>query len=205
MLVKFLTPTVIKLVKNPEFTNVIKKEIIEPNFFKYLTAGLIAPHGITDYIHACNNNNLKNLNLINIISVLLFYSLHYFKKGRVINSLFITSSIIHFRRDFHIINNKFIQFLLSSIIVYVNIFSDKIIYFYLTLFHVPNHYINVWNHLLVDKYRSFFIISLFTFVSLISSYYLVDEIRMKNNLLKDILKGFIMAHVIYQEKFVHNI
>ena len=205
MLVKFLTPTVIKLVKNPEFTNVIKKEIIEPNFFKYLTAGLIAPHGITDYIHACNNNNLKNLNLINIISVLLFYSLHYFKKGRVINSLFITSSIIHFRRDFHIINNKFIKFLLSSIIVYVNIFSDKIIYFYLTLFHVPNHYINVWNHLLVDKYRSFFIISLFTFVSLISSYYLVDEIRMKNNLLKDILKGFIMAHVIYQEKFVHNI
>ena len=205
MLVKFLTPTVIKLVKNPEFTNVIKKEIIEPNFFKYLTAGLIAPHGITDYIHACNNNNLKNLNLINIISVLLFYSLHYFKKGRVINSLFITSSIIHFRRDFHIINNKFIQFLLSSIIVYVNIFSDKIIYFYLTLFHVPNHYINVWNHLLVDKYRSFFIISLFTFVSLISSYYLVDEIRMKNNLLKYILKGFIMAHVIYQEKFVHNI
>jgi hypothetical protein len=205
MLVKFLTPTVIKLVKNPEFTNVIKKEIIEPNFFKYLTAGLIAPHGITDYIHAYNNNNLKNLNLINIISVLLFYSLHYFKKGRVINTLFISSSIIHFRRDFHIINNKFIQFLLSSIIVYVNIFSDKIIYFYLTLFHVPNHYINVWNHLLVDKYRSFFIISLFTFVSLISSYYLVDEIRMKNNLLKDILKGFIMAHVIYQEKFVHNI
>ena len=36
MLVKFLTQTVIKLVKNPEFTNVIKK-IIEPNFFKYLT------------------------------------------------------------------------------------------------------------------------------------------------------------------------
>ena len=166
MLVKFLTPTVIKLVKNPEFTNVIKKEIIEPNFFKYLTAGLIAPHGITDYIHAYNNNNLKNLNLINIISVLLFYSLHYFKKGRVINSLFITSSIIHFRRDFHIINNEFKKFLLSSIIVYVNIFSDKIIYFYLTLFHVPNHYINVWNHLLVDKYRSFFIISLFKFVSL---------------------------------------
>ena len=119
--------------------------------------------------------------------------------------LFVSSSVIHFRRDFHILNNKFLQYLLSSIIVYVNIFSDKIIYFYLTLFHVPNHYINVWNDLLVNKYKSFFIISLFTFFSLITSYYLVDEVRMKNNLLKDLLKGFIVAHVIYQEKFVHNI
>ena len=205
MLVKFLTPTVIKLVKNPEFTNVIKKEIIEPNFFKYITAGLIAPHGITDYIHALNNNNLKNLSSIYIISVLLFYSLNYLEKVRVINNLFIAFSIIHFRRDFHIINNKFLQFLLSSIIVYVNIFSDKIIYFYLTLFHVPNHYISLWDHLLVNKYRSFFIISLFTSFSLISTYYLIDEKIMKNNLLKDILKGIIVAHIIYQEKFVHNI
>lgn len=205
MLVKYLTPVVIKLVKNPEFTNVIKKEIIEPNFFKYLTAGLVAPHGITDYIHALNNNNLAILCSINIFSVLFFYSLNFFNKGRLINFLFVSSSVIHFRRDFHILNNKFLQYLLSSIIVYVNIFSDKIIYFYLTLFHVPNHYISVWNDLLIDKYKSFFIISLFTYFSLMTSYYLVDEVRMKNNLLKDILKGFIVAHVIYQEKFVHNI
>ena len=205
MLVKFLTPTVIKLVKNPEFTNVIKKEIIEPNFFKYLTAGVVAPHGITDYIHALNNNNLAILSSINILSILFFYSLNFFNKRKFINLLFVSSSVIHFRRDFHILNNKFLQYLFSSIIVYVNIFSDKIIYFYLTLFHVPNHYINVWNDLVIDKYKSFFIISLFTSFSLITSYYLVDEIRMKNDLLKDILKGFIVAHVIYQEKFVHNI
>ena len=205
MLVKLLTPVVIKLVKNPEFTNVIKKEIIEPNFFKYLTAGLVAPHGITDYIHALNNNNLGILYSINILSVLFFYSLNFCNKGRFINFLFVSSSVIHFRRDFHILNNKFLQYLLSCIIVYVNIFSDKIIYFYLTLFHVPNHYISVWNDLVIDKYKSFFIISLFTSFSLITSYYLVDEVIMKNHLLKDILKGFIVAHVIYQEKFVHNI
>ena len=75
MLVKFLTPTVIKLVKNPEFTNVIKKEIIEPNFFKYLTAGVGAPHGITDYIHALNNNFSYLFN--NILSILFFYSLFF--------------------------------------------------------------------------------------------------------------------------------
>ena len=152
MLVKFLTPTVIKLVKNPEFTNVIKKEIIEPNFFKYLTSGLIAPHGITDYIHAYNNNNLRILNSINIMTILFFYSLNFFNKRRFINLLFVSSSVIHFRRDFHILNNKFLQYLLSSIIVYVNIFSDKIIYFYLTLFHVPNNYIKVRIDLIVNKY-----------------------------------------------------
>ena len=80
MLVKYLTPVVIKLVKNPEFTNVIKKEIIEPNFFKYLTSGLIAPHGITDYIHAYNNNNLRILNSINIMTILFFYSLNFLIK-----------------------------------------------------------------------------------------------------------------------------
>ena len=116
-------------------------------------------------------------------------------------------SIIHFQRDFFIFENKILQYLFSSIIVYSNYINDKIIYFYLLLFHVPIHYLHSFKFLINKPYLSFFIISFFTYLSVMSSYFFVDENeKNKNfNLIQEIIKGVIIAHVLYQEKFVHNI
>ena len=210
MLTKILKPVVINIIRTPIFSNIIKNEIIEPNVIKYTTFGIIAPHGITDIIHAMLNKNVKILTIINILSVSTFYILSKLKLHKINFDIFLFGSIIHFQRDFFIFKNKILQYLFSSVIVYSNYINNIIIYFYLLLFHVPIHYLQSFKFLIQKPYLSFFIISFFTYLSVMSSYFFVDENEnIKNsknsNLTQEIIKGIIIAHVLYQEKFVHNI
>jgi hypothetical protein len=206
MLTKILKPVVLKIIKTPIFSTIIKNEIIEPNIVKYTTFAIIAPHGITDLIHAILNKKMNTLIIINILSISTFYILSKLKLYKINVDMFLLGSIIHFQRDFFIFKNKILQYLFSSIIVYSNYINNKIIYFYLLLFHVPIHYLQSFNFLINKPYLSFFIISFCTYLSVMSSYFFIDETKNKySNLIQELTKGIIIAHVLYQEKFVHNI
>ena len=73
MLFKLLKPTIFKVIKTPDFNNLVIHEIILPSILKYSTAIIIAPHGITDIIHAQQNNLSHYLIPINILSTSLFF------------------------------------------------------------------------------------------------------------------------------------
>lgn len=204
MIVNLLKPTIFKVIKTPDFNNLVVNEIIIPNILKYSSAIIIAPHGITDIIHAQQNNLSSYLTLINILSTSFFFILSKFNLSNIGFHIFLLFSIFHFQRDFFILKNTLLQFILSSIIVYCNYISPKIIFFYLFFFHVPNHYIQSWNFLKLNPYKSFFIISIFTFLSVNITHFCLNN-NSHNSFIENIIKGIIISHIIYQEKFIHNI
>jgi len=67
---------------------------------KHAINGIIAPHGITDIIHAQQKNLIPILFKINGVTILSSILLNKFELENILNLVFITSSIIHFRRDF---------------------------------------------------------------------------------------------------------
>ena len=56
---------------------------------KYLTNGIIAPHGITDYIHAIDTNNKLQLNLIYLTTTSSCLYLDIMNQNFLINSKFL--------------------------------------------------------------------------------------------------------------------
>lgn len=204
MLFKLLKPTIFKVIKTPDFNNLVIHEIILPSILKYSTAIIIAPHGITDIIHAQQNNLSHYLIPINILSTSLFFILSKFNLSHIGFQIFLITSVFHFQRDFFILKNIFLQFFFSSIIVYCNYISHYIVFFYLLFFHVPNHYTQSWKFLKINLYKSFFIISIFTFLSVCITHFCLED-NPHNSFIENIIKGIIIGHIIYQEKFVHNI
>ena len=204
MLFKLLKPTIFKVIKTPDFNNLIIKEIIFPNILKYSTAIIIAPHGITDMIHAQQNNLSHYLIPINFLSTSFFFILSKFNLSHIGFQIFLIASVFHFQRDFFILKNTLLQFIFSSIVVYCNYISPSIVFFYLLFCHVPNHYIQSWNFLKLNPYKSFFIISIFTFLSINITHFCLND-NSHNSFIENIIKGIIIGHIIYQEKFIHNI
>ena len=204
MLFKLLKPTIFKVIKTPDFNNLIIKEIIFPNILKYSTAIIIAPHGITDMIHAQQNNLSHYLIPIHFLSTSFFFILSKFNLSHIGFQIFLIASVFHFQRDFFILKNIFLQFIFSSIVVYCNYISPSIVFFYLLFCHVPNHYIQSWNFLKLNPYKSFFIISIFTFLSINITHFCLND-NSNKSFIENIIKGIIIGHIIYQEKFIHNI
>jgi hypothetical protein len=160
--------------------------------------GIIAPHGITDIIHAQQNYLIPQLFSINGLTILSSVLLHKYHLKNVLNVLFISSSIIHFRRDFP--KNKFIpRILFSSILLLISIFyNHNILLFYMLVIHVPNHYNLNWKYLKNEKIQTISTLSISTALFLIIG----------NNFdfltLTPLIKGLIISHVIYGEIFIFN-
>ena len=79
---------------------------IKSLLIKYTTTGLIAPHGMTDYIHAFKNNTLLELNGLYALTTGSFVLLDQIDQSMLINILFIFSSIFHFQRDIPLQNKS---------------------------------------------------------------------------------------------------
>lgn len=168
---------------------------------KYLTQGVIAPHGMTDLIHAQQNNLSSQLYQINALSIVSSLLLNKFNQD-ILNDLFFLSSIIHFRHDMPKIM-KLPRYFLSFFMIFSFLFIKMDLFMYYMIFiHVPNHYKMSWSYLKNEKWRSFFTLLISTLL-FIKGGQLFDM-----NLLKplplNLIKGLIISHIIYEEVYIHK-
>jgi len=172
-----------------------------PIIHKHLITSIIAPHGITDLIHAVQNNTTNQLIYFNSASI-LSSSLLSVNNPEILNNLFILSSIIHFRHDMpniNIIPNYiFSSLLLKSAIV----FNHNILFFYMLLSHIPNHYKTNWIYI---KQNTFINVSFIFFFTIFLTYIgLTYPYLYNSKIIFDISKGIVISHVIYNEIYIHK-
>jgi hypothetical protein len=168
------------------------------SLLKYAINGIIAPHGITDIIHARQNNLLPQLFMINSISVLSSVLLDELYLDTTLDGIFILSSVIHFGRDFP--ENKFIsRYLLSSFLLIISIlYNHDILLFYMLFIHVPNHYVLNWKYLENTTLESISVLYIST------TLFLMMETVYSFSTLTPSIKGIIISHIVYEEKYIFN-
>tara|TARA_B100000123_G_scaffold245029_1_gene200682 strand:- start:217 stop:753 length:537 start_codon:yes stop_codon:yes gene_type:complete len=165
---------------------------------KTISSGVIAPHGITDLVHAIQNNKINEINKIYVATTGSVVLLDIFDQHFLIEFLFFVFSIIHFQHDVPLNNKTMRYFITSSMLLTCILYDPNLLYFYLTFIHVPQHYKTNWNMLHKTKELSIFIISTTTFASLL----FINELSFENTFSIDLIKGIIISHIIYQEKYI---
>ena len=164
---------------------------------KKLITGIIAPHGMTDLIHAVQNKNVPYLKLINLGSFLSSFAI-YSLNNRYFDYFFYIISAIHFRHDFPKIKNLPRVFLSVALLTFFATFNSNLFLFYMVLVHVPNHYRINWNYLKKDKLFTVVILTFFTYLLL----YFGEKKFIYNKELETLYKGLILSHIVYQEVFI---
>ena len=110
------------------------------NIIPLLTTAVIAPHGMTDLIHAEINHKVLPLFRINLLCVAGAMVLHMANMDIMTNIAFMTSSAIHFRHDFPV-KNEFLKLCASSMLVMnARQIGIELFICYMCFIHVPNHY-----------------------------------------------------------------
>lgn len=171
---------------------------------KILTT-VIAPHGITDLLHAKQTNNTKQLLSINSLCVLGSFGLSQNDVTIIgLNIFFLASSLVHFRHDFPIIfknaNQERQQYICSLALILSFIENNNLFFGYMLLVHVPNHY--YLNRYVVKQKYVFnlsFILGFTLLFSFLGDWYIAFE-----PMLFPLYKGVVVAHIIYQEMCVHS-
>ena len=178
--------------------------MINPNkaiVIKYLTNGIIAPHGITDYIHAIDTNNKLQLNLVYLTTTSSCLYLDVMNQEFLINSIFILTSVVHFQRDFPVNDNNVRYFLTFFLLILSIEFNIDLLYLYMIFLHVPNHY--KMNMDLLKKYAKESIIT----ISLCSSLFLLIGDKYDNIFYGELInfvKGIIISHILYGELYIYR-
>lgn len=171
---------------------------------KGIITSIIAPHGITDLIHAAQNNNTKNLLTLKSACILTSIGAsqqHLINFG--FNLFFILGTIGHFSHDVsflshsNIIHKKYIVTIITLLSFMVN---SNFFFAYMILIHVPNHYRINWEFIKKNKQFNLSLIAMFTISSIVFGHYR----NIYTPLLSSIYKGVIMSHIIYQERYIHN-
>tara|TARA_B100000900_G_scaffold415337_1_gene444862 strand:- start:400 stop:948 length:549 start_codon:yes stop_codon:yes gene_type:complete len=174
--------------------------MIFPNtFVKKVIASIIAPHGVTDLVHAKQNKLLPQLYTINICSVLgsmgLNNNAHTFA-----DILFYSISIYHFRNDMPELKDIANKTTLSALMIMSFFAIDPNLFLYYMVFiHVPNHYLMNWSTLKKNTIFSILLLSITTLVSMIIAN---DPSIVESELVENISKGLIFSHIIYEESYI---
>ena len=172
------------------------------NIVPILTTAVIAPHGMTDLIHAENNNKIMQLFRINILCVASSMIFHFADFDTLTNILFMTSSAIHFRHDFPV-KNEFLKLCASSFLVLnaQNIGIEAFI-LYMCFIHVPNHY-TIYKNMIKEHFsKSFTYISMCAIISTL--YFYSNSNIMYDENIFTISKALIISHIIYEELYTKN-
>lgn len=174
----------------------------------FLNGIVVAPHGITDLIHAYHYNNMDNLMKIYGGSLFFMYLsdiVHSkFHNVNLLDSAFYTSSICHFKHDFpnKNVNNFHINpYIMSSLFVTSTIFMSMDIFtIYMVLIHVPRHYIKCWKF--IKDYKR--ILAVLILLISIPGYKIIDELYNLDHRIIEIVEAIIIGHIIYNEKYIDN-
>ena len=167
----------------------------------FLLHFFLAPHGITDLIYAYKVNFLVHLFFTYFCSMIVT-NLLYYKNKKILFYPFYLLSNYHFRND---LNNPFISVFLFNLIVKKciikikskYIINPKLFIFYMSFFHVPNHYKKSW--FFIKNYK------LFTIILIILNGFISDfiykSIKKNPNKIKYII-GIIVGHIFFSEKYI---
>ena len=171
---------------------------------KILTS-VIAPHGITDILHATQNNSTKQLLSINSLCVVGSFGLSQTDVTMLgLNSFFLITSLVHFRHDFPVISKntskELQQYVCSVALILSFVENHELFFWYMTLVHVPNHY---YLNREVVKERCVINLSFILGFSLLLSF-IGEQYIIFDPLLFPLYKGLVIGHVIYQELCVHS-
>ena len=171
----------------------------------FLTKIIIAPHGITDIGHSILTNNSKNLLKIYGINFSLTSLINQLNDSTdILNVLLFTFSIIHFRHDFPNISINDIQIPkyinASLLLILLNYVSSELLFYYMLLIHVPNHFkLNIF-HIKDLKFFNTFLYLLFGFIC----FNFDTEFIINNEYILNFIKSIIISHILYQEFYVLN-
>ena len=128
--------------------------MILPHLFikSKIISTIVAPHGITDLIHSIQTNNTKTLLSINscCISTSLISSIQP-NIDFGFNIFFLIGSVFHFRHDYPKTTSQILEFFLSFMTILSFIKCPNLFYFYMSLLHVPKHYLSNWIYTLLIK------------------------------------------------------
>ena len=171
---------------------------------KILTT-VIAPHGITDLIHAAQNNNTKQLLSMNAFCVSTSFGLSQNDVTMLgLNAFFLVSTLVHFRHDYRNTlrpnRNELQQYSLSFITILSFIINRELFYWYMCFIHVPNHY--YLNNKILQKNYAFNVTFILGFTLLL--FFLGEQQIFFQTGLFPFYKGVVISHVIYQELYVHS-
>lgn len=176
-----------------------------PTIHKHLLTAVIAPHGITDIIHATKHNATTELVAWNGASLASswFLSQHI---PIILDEMFIIASIVHFRHDMPVLGQELARvpkYVLSGALLFASIrYDPNILFGYMVLLHVPNHYIMNWKFMKDEPYQNIGLVVAFSLLLVFSGEYF--PWIFDSQLLFDMSKGIIVSHVIYNEKNIHN-
>lgn len=174
---------------------------IKSLLIKYTTSGIIAPHGITDFIHAYDNNTLLELGTVYTLTTGSFTILDQIDQTSLLNMIFIFSSIFHFQRDVPLKNKKQRCFTITMFFLFCFLFNYECLLYYMTFIHVPNHYKTNWYLMKKIPLQSVGLLSISTCLII----FLGQQYYMENNMLmNDIIKGIIVSHIFYEELYIFN-
>jgi hypothetical protein len=173
----------------------------------------IAPHGITDLIHAYTFDNMKNLRKIYIRSFcfsLISNTIHVYNNNiNLIDGVFLISSIFHFRHDIpKSITNPILW--TTILVTLTPIIGIHIFTLYMIFIHVPRHYKKCWYFLRYQKLEAILLILivaatsyhgflLFNILNKNSTFYFTHIVK---SVVKSVVKSIIISHVIYNEKYI---
>jgi len=178
----------------------IQKPLID--IIPLLTTAVIAPHGMTDLIHAETNDKVLPLFRINLLCVAGAVVLHMLNMDLMTNLAFMTSSAIHFRHDFPI-KNEFLKICASSMLVMNSRqIGTELFICYMCFIHVPNHY-KIYKQMIKDNFgKSGAYIGLCAIVSTL--YFYSDPNIMQNDNLFVLSQALIISHIVYEELYTKN-
>lgn len=164
-----------------------------------IITGIIAPHGITDLVHAKENKLLPELYTINIVSVLGTFALDTNAKI-ILDILFYITACYHFRNDMPKIPEIGNQTVLSALMLLAFLtFEPSLFLYYMIFIHVPNHYLMNWSLLSKHKKYSIILIAFTTMISIIAG---ETSGIMESHIVETISKGLIISHILYEETYI---
>ena len=182
--------------------NPVIHKIVANTFYHTTMNTIIAPHGVTDIIHAMETRNVGNLVKYYIGAILCGECCYLVHLEPIWNSIFVVSSIIHFRHDFDKIFSisvpKPVSYSLTiSFLAIVNQQSLLWPFFlYMIFVHVPNHYSK--SYFFIKSYPV--LLSCFIMIaSIVSDLLLVETI---SNEVWTAILSIVIGHIIYEERFI---
>ena len=171
---------------------------------KILTT-VIAPHGITDLIHASQYNTTQQLLSINTFCLLSSIGLSQNEATTLgLDFCFVIASAIHFRHDLKVLIKDKCQekhkCVFSIVVLLSFLVNQDLFFWYMSILHVPNHYFT--NKQIISKQLIFNLTFILSFTLFLS--FMGDQDILFCPFFYPIYKGVIMSHVAYQELYVHN-
>lgn len=179
--------------------------LIHQNLIKYSPTWVIAPHGITDFIHAKKYELLPALYKINLAAVATSLLAHMSHCDNIIHYAFMASAIIHFRNDMPDIGLEDkekigLQLLCSAGLVIIGpIIKWNIFLYYMLFIHVPNHYKLSHSYIKEHLKETISLVAAFALLLNTVSYNPLDGTD-----IDWLSKSLVIAHIAYEELHIFD-